>query len=95
MRERRFSEAFDSLQIVIRTNPDDSAALLNRAIVRVFLNKPEVSYENFADFISFTLILKEPNLLVLTHLFVKVPRPGDSEGTFSVFELPPVTTVPV
>jgi len=21
------------------------------------------------------------------HLFVKVPRPGDSEGTFSVFEL--------
>jgi len=21
-----------------------------------------------------------------THLFVKVPRPGDSEGTFSVFE---------
>jgi len=29
-----------------------------------------------------------------THLFVKVPRPGDSEGTFSVFQvkLPPVTT---
>jgi len=26
-----------------------------------------------------------------THLFVKVPRPGDSEGTFSV-KLPPVTT---
>jgi len=24
--------------------------------------------------------------LVLVHLFVKVPRPGDSEGTFSVFE---------
>jgi len=22
-----------------------------------------------------------------THLFVKVPRPGDSEGTISVFEL--------
>jgi len=21
-----------------------------------------------------------------THLFVKVPQPGDSEGTFSVFE---------
>jgi len=21
-----------------------------------------------------------------THLFVKVPRPGDSDGTFSVFE---------
>jgi len=21
-----------------------------------------------------------------THLFVKIPRPGDSEGTFSVFE---------
>jgi len=29
-----------------------------------------------------------------THLFVKVPRPGDSEVTFSVFrvKLPPVTT---
>jgi len=31
-----------------------------------------------------------------TPLFVKVPRPGDSEGTFSVFglriKLPPVTT---
>jgi len=24
--------------------------------------------------------------LVLAHLFVKVPRPGDSEGAFSVFE---------
>jgi len=24
--------------------------------------------------------------LIGTHLFVKVPRPGDSEGTFSVFE---------
>jgi len=23
---------------------------------------------------------------VPAHLFVKVPRPGDSEGTFSVFE---------
>jgi len=23
---------------------------------------------------------------VLAHLFVKVPRPGDSEGTFSVFK---------
>jgi len=22
-----------------------------------------------------------------THLFVKVPRPGDSDGTFSVFDL--------
>jgi len=22
-----------------------------------------------------------------THLFVKVPQPGDSEGTFSIFEL--------
>jgi len=29
-----------------------------------------------------------------THLFVKIPRPGDNEVTFSVFEskLPPVTT---
>jgi len=28
-----------------------------------------------------------------THLFVKVPRPGDSEGSFLVrVELPPVTT---
>jgi len=29
-----------------------------------------------------------------THLFVKVPRPGDNKGIFSVFEskLPPVTT---
>jgi len=25
-------------------------------------------------------------LTVGTHLFVKVPRPGDSVGTFSVFE---------
>jgi len=25
-------------------------------------------------------------ILLGTHLFVKVPRPGDSEGTFSVFE---------
>jgi len=24
--------------------------------------------------------------LIFAHLFVKVPRPGDSEGTFSVFE---------
>jgi len=24
--------------------------------------------------------------LVLAHLFVKVPRPGDNEGNFSVFE---------
>jgi len=24
--------------------------------------------------------------LVLAHLFIKVPRPGDSEGIFSVFE---------
>jgi len=24
--------------------------------------------------------------LVLAHLFVKVPRPGDSDGTFLVFE---------
>jgi len=29
-----------------------------------------------------------------THLFVKVPQPEDSEGTFSIFrvKLPPVTT---
>jgi len=34
------------------------------------------------------------SLALGTPLFVKVPRPGDSEGTFSVFELklPPVTT---
>jgi len=31
--------------------------------------------------------------LVLAHLFVKVPRPGGSEGTFrSLSQLPPVTT---
>jgi len=32
--------------------------------------------------------------LVLAHLFVKVPRPEDSEGTFSIFEskMPPVIT---
>jgi len=29
-----------------------------------------------------------------THLFVKVPRPGDSEKIFSILvKLPPVTTV--
>jgi len=27
-----------------------------------------------------------------THLFVKVPRPGDSEGTFSVFWSSQATT---
>jgi len=25
-------------------------------------------------------------LQVLAHLFVKIPRPGDNEGTFSVFK---------
>jgi len=32
--------------------------------------------------------------LLLAHLFVKVPRPGNKEGTFSVFrlELPTVST---
>jgi len=31
--------------------------------------------------------------MILTHLLVKVPRPGDSEGTFSVSSrVPSVTT---
>jgi len=30
--------------------------------------------------------LEKVSLGLGTHLFVKVPRPGDSEGTFSVFE---------
>jgi len=39
-------------------------------------------------------ILDIPGLGLDTHLFVKVPRPADREGTFSVFrvKLPPVTT---
>jgi len=28
-----------------------------------------------------------------THLFVKVPRPGDSEGTFSSSQLSPIITI--
>jgi len=30
-------------------------------------------------------VLRRSMYLVLAHLFVKVPRPGDSEGTFAVF----------
>jgi len=34
-------------------------------------------------------LMKGPSAAAIglgSHLFVKVPRPGDSEGTFSVFE---------
>jgi len=34
-------------------------------------------------------------IIVGNHLFVKVPRPGDSEGTFSVFELSCPLLLPV
>jgi len=34
-----------------------------------------------------------PDYGLSIHLFVKVPRPGDSEGTFSVFATTPVTPV--
>jgi len=40
------------------------------------------------------MILPVTRFRLGTHLFVKVPRPGDSEVTFLIFEsLPPVTTM--
>jgi len=35
------------------------------------------------------------NLGLGTHVFIKVPSPGDSEGTFSVFELSCHVLLPV
>ena len=42
MRDRRFTDACNCLDIVVNGNPKDAAALLNRAITKIFLNKPEV-----------------------------------------------------
>nr|XP_009860033.2 uncharacterized protein LOC100175887 [Ciona intestinalis] len=42
MRNRQFSEAAECLDLVLDENPDDTAALLNRAIAHIFLKKTEV-----------------------------------------------------
>ncbi|CAK8677862.1 unnamed protein product [Clavelina lepadiformis] len=47
MRDRRFPDALECLETVIDRNPRDSAAILNRAITRVFLSDVEGALNDF------------------------------------------------
>jgi len=50
-----------------------------------------ISLKNILEY-NFQLKHRDTRDLVLAHLFITVPRPGDREVTFSVFTLLPVTT---
>jgi len=40
----------------------------------------------YAHVVMLSYLQEESRDILGTYLFIKVPRPGDSEGTFSVFE---------
>jgi len=54
--------------------------------LHVMLSQPHLVFKTTFALLWRLAILRFVSYLVLFHLFVNVPRPRDSEGTFSVIE---------